>query len=194
MPSYTEEQRRKAIEAVEECGGVGHARHTKAGVPLAPHAVRMAEPARRLAREEMRQAVEPPRPRPQGSGRGVREVGHGRQGRRRDAGGVERRRCLQLGQGRGEAGPGGGGQEPDHADEGFRGKGLRRIRRKPRGARAPARARERHPEGGGEGFKSREPRPDDEQGEDPGHKRAAGDDGQEIERAHRFLEDIEELL
>ena len=58
MPSYTEEQRRKAIEAVEECGG-SVARHTKAGVPLAPHAVRMAEPARRLAREEMRQAVEP---------------------------------------------------------------------------------------------------------------------------------------
>lgn len=49
MPSYTEEQRRKAIEAVEECGGVGHAHHTKAGVLLAPHAVRMAEPARRLA-------------------------------------------------------------------------------------------------------------------------------------------------
>ena len=67
MPSYTEEQRRKAIEAVEECGGVGHARHTKAGAPLAPHAVRMAEPARRLAREEMRQAVEPLRPRPQGA-------------------------------------------------------------------------------------------------------------------------------
>ena len=60
--------------------------------------------------------------------------------------------------------------------------------------RAPARARERHPEGGGEGFKSREPRPDDEQGEGPGRKRAAGDDGKKLERAHRFLEDIEELL
>ena len=28
---------------------VGHARHTKAGVPHTPHAIRMAEPARRLA-------------------------------------------------------------------------------------------------------------------------------------------------
>ena len=31
-------------------------------------------------------------------------------------------------------------------------------------------------------------------GEGPGHRRAGGDDGQEPERAHRFLEDIEELL
>lgn len=48
--------------------------------------------------------------------------------------------------------------------------------------------------GGGEGFKSRKPQPDDEQGEGPGHKRAADDDGEKPERAHRFLEDIEELL
>lgn len=35
MPSYTEEQRRKAIEAVEECGGVGRAPYESWGTPRA---------------------------------------------------------------------------------------------------------------------------------------------------------------
>ena len=43
-------------------------------------------------------------------------------------------------------------------------------------------------------LKAESPQRDDEQGEGPGHKRAAGDDGEKLERARRFLEDIEELL
>ena len=90
--------------------------------------------------------------------------------------------------------PGGGGQELSRTDGRFRGEGVRWFRGKPRGARAAARAGERHIEGGGEGFESREPRLDDEQGENPCHKRADGIEGKKPARAHRFLEDIEEFL
>lgn len=58
----------------------------------------MTEPARRVARKEGRQALEPLRPGAEDAGCGAREVGHIRQGRRRDAGGGERRGGLHLGE------------------------------------------------------------------------------------------------
>ena len=119
MPSYTDEQKRRAVDMVEECGG-SVTRDAQAGIPHSPNAVPMAEPARRVAREEIRQALEPLRPGAEGAGRGVREVGHGRQGRRRDAGRVELRGGLQLGESRRRPEPRGGGQESYRADRGFR--------------------------------------------------------------------------
>lgn len=94
----------------------------------------MAEPRRRLAREEGREALEPLRPGPEGAGRRIRPVGDVRQGRRRHAGGVERGHGLQLGQGRRGA-EADGGQEPDEADEGLGDQGLRRVQGGSRGAR-----------------------------------------------------------
>lgn len=141
----------------------------------------------------MRQAVEPLRPRPQGAGRGAREVGHGRQGRRRDAGGVERRRCLQLGRGRWAAGPGSGGREPDRADEGFGERSCdgfggsleRRVRRLGPGNDIP-RAAAKVMKAGSSG-----PATNGEKALVISEPRATTD---RKSRARRFLEDIEELL
>lgn len=53
---------------------------------------------------------------------------------------------------------------------------------------------ERRPQGGERRFKSREPRRDVEQGEDPGDRPPEACGEVVLERTHRFLEDIEELL
>lgn len=36
MPSCTDEQRRRAVDMIEECGRVGDARDAQAGIPHAP--------------------------------------------------------------------------------------------------------------------------------------------------------------
>ena len=109
MPSYTEEQKRRTVETIEECGG-SVTRAMRKGISHAPNAVPTAESARHVARKEIRRTLEPLRSGAEGAGRGVREVGHGRQGRRRDAGGIERRGGLQLGESRRRPEPSGGGQ------------------------------------------------------------------------------------
>ena len=61
MPRYTEEEKRKAGETVDERGG-SVARDAQAGVSNAPDAVPMVKRAGRFAREEGRQAPESLRP------------------------------------------------------------------------------------------------------------------------------------
>ena len=58
----------------------------------------------------------------------------------------------------------------------------------------PAQARERHSEGHGGGFKRRGPRPSYEQRDDGPDRMAEAGGRPPLKRAHRFLEDIEELL
>lgn len=109
---------------------VGHARDAPPWLPLKADPPPVAEPRRRLAREEGREALEPLPPGPEGAGRLIRPVGDAWQGRRQHAGGVERGGGLRLGQDRREP-KAGGGQEPDEADEGLRDQGLRRVRGNP---------------------------------------------------------------
>ena len=111
MPSYTDEQKRRAVDMVEECGGSVTRALRKLGYPTRQTLYQWLN--RRDASHE-RRAGRPWShydPALKGAGRGAREVGHGRQGRRRDAGGVERRGGLQLGQSRRRPEPRGGGQE-----------------------------------------------------------------------------------
>ena len=98
MPSYTEEQKRRAVEMVEECGGCGNAHDAQAGIPHAPKLYQWLN--QRDASHERR----PGRPwshyNPALKARAVAftrsgMAGHGRQGRRRDAGGTVRRGGLQ---------------------------------------------------------------------------------------------------
>ena len=106
----------------------------------------------------------------------------------------ERRRALDEGRGRGRNRREGGRE--DGAAEGRRGRsGVPRHRpgRQGRPDRAP-RPGERRPQGGERRFKSREPRRDVEQGEDPGDRPPEACGEVVLERTHRFLEDIEELL
>lgn len=194
MPSYTEEQKCRAVETVEECGGSVTRAMRRLGYPTRQTLYHWLN--RRDASHERRSGRPWSHHDPALKAQAVAFVRSGMAGKdvAEMLGGIERRGGLQLGESRRRPEPSGGGQEPHRTHERFRGRGVRRLRGGPRGAHAPARARERHPEGGGEGFKSRKPQRDDEQGEGLGHKRAAGDDGEKLERAHRFLEDIEELL
>lgn len=96
MPSCTDEQKRMAVDMVDECGGSVTRAMRKLGYH-APNAVSLAEPARCVAREKGRQAMEPLRPRAEGAGRGAREIGHGQQGRGGDAGGCRAPRWSTIG-------------------------------------------------------------------------------------------------
>ena len=139
MPSYTEEEKRRAIGAVEECGGSvtramrclgyrsrqtlyqwlnhdGASHERRAGRPWSHYDPVLKEQASRS------------------SGRGCRA-------RTSPAClGCRARRWPRLGQGR--RGPeAGGGQEPDEADEGLRDQGLRRVRWTPSSACASSSSR-----------------------------------------------------
>lgn len=72
--------------------------------------------------------------------------------------------------------------------------GVRRLRGRPRGEDPAARAGERHPEGSHRPFKSREPRRGEQHGEDRADRQVEAGDRPPLRRAHRFLEDLEELL
>ena len=189
MPSYTEEQKRRAVDMIEGCGGSVTRAMRRLGYPTrqtlyhwlnrrdASHERRSGRPWSHYDPALKAQAVTFVR-----SGMASKDVA--------EMLGVSSAAVVyNWARAAEDPSPYGGGQEPHRTHERFRGQGVRRLRGEPRGARAPARARERHPEGGGEGFKSRKPQRDGEQGEGPGHKRAAGDDGEKLERAHRFFED-----
>ena len=140
MPSYTEEQKRKAVETVEECGGSVTRAIRRLGYPSRQTMYqwlnqRDASHERRAGRPWSHYD-----PGAEGPGGLVRAVGHACGGRRGDARRVQCRRGLQI-RARQEAVPRVGGQEADRADERFRGKGVRRLRGEPRGPGTPAGAR-----------------------------------------------------
>ena len=126
--------------------------------------------------------MEPLRPVAEGLGGLVRAVGHGGQGRRRDARRAGRRRCPRLGPSRGGPSPAAADGSPI-APTGDSGEGARD------GFEGSPGDRVRQP-----GLEDDMPRAVAEtlKGEGPGHRRAGGDDGEEPERARRRLEDVEE--
>lgn len=88
-----------------------------------------------------------------------------------------------------EARMGGRARTPEGDEPAYAGFGGR-----PRGEDPAARAGERHPEGSRRPFKSREPRLDGQHGEDRADRQAEAGVRPPLKRAHRFLEDLEELL
>lgn len=194
MPSYTDEQKRMAVDMVDECGGSVTRAMRKLGYPTRQTLYHWLN--RRDASHERKAGRPWSHYDPALKAQAVAFVRSGMAGKDVAAmlGASSAALVYNWARTAESPSPAAADRSPieptrdsdDRAHDGFEGGS--------RGARAPARARERHPEGGGESCKSRKPRPDDEQGEGPGHKRAAGDDGEKIERAHRFLEDIEELL
>ena len=174
-----------------------HRNGAQARVSQQAEALRLGEPRRRRPQAHLRRTLPALRPRNQvPGGRDVPRIRRCDDGRRRP-GRVQRRHRLQLGEeirAGWTEGPY-GRRNQRQANPRCRPRPLiRRLRRGPRRKGQAARARERHPQGRGRPFKSRGPRHDDQHGEDRADQRVEAEDRPPLERAHRFLEDLEELL